>query len=126
MHYKIYSLQEDIVVQSLITFCYMELSRQFTASAEHHNFWELVYVDKGKIEIDTDINRYELDQGNIVFYKPNEFHAGWAIKNTAPNLVVISFECTSPCMSFFEDKLIHLDEDERMILSRLIEEGKES
>jgi AraC-type DNA-binding domain-containing proteins len=126
MNYEMYRLQEDLEINGLITFYYKELTSQLNIEGENHDFWELVYIDKGEIEIYTDTNHYELCQGDIVFYKPNEYHAGRTIKNTAPNLIIISFECISPCMSFFEDKLFRLDEEERLILSKLIKEGTQA
>jgi AraC-type DNA-binding domain-containing proteins len=126
MNYEMYRLQEDLEISGLITFYYKELTSQLNIEGENHDFWELVYIDKGEMEIYTDTNRYELCQGDIVFYKPNEYHAGRTIKNTAPNLIIISFECISPCMSFFEDKLFRLDEEERLILSKLIKEGTQA
>ena len=102
--YERYPLQEELSIRNIITFFYKEFTRQFNSPGEHHDFWEFVYVDKGDIEVFTDTNRYKLSQGDIVFYKPNEFHAGRANNNTAPNLIVVSFEFSSPCMDFFEGK----------------------
>ncbi|HOJ09033.1 MAG TPA: AraC family transcriptional regulator [Clostridiales bacterium] len=118
-----YILQNSLTIDKLITFYYMELTSKFMTRGERHDFWEFVYVDKGEIEILTDSKQYELNQGDIIFYKPNEFHAGRAKNNTNPNLIIISFECSAPCMEFFEGKTFRLDEEERKILSRLIKEG---
>lgn len=123
MVYEKYFLKEEISIQNIITFSYKELTRQFNTTGENHNFWEFVYIDKGAVEIFTDLNRYELSQGDIVFYKPNEFHAGKARENTAPNLIVVSFECDSQSMDFFIGKAFRLAKEEREILSRIVMEG---
>jgi AraC-like DNA-binding protein len=99
------------------------MSRQFYTSGEKHDFWEFVYVDRGELEVFTDSGRHHLTQGDIIFYKPNLFHGGSAINSTAPNLIILSFECTAPCMAFFEDKLFRLQENERLLLSRIVQEG---
>lgn len=121
-----YALRNNLTVDKLITFYYKELTSEFMTRGERHNFWEFVYVDKGKIEILTDSRHCNLSQGDIIFYKPNEFHAGRAIDNASPNLIIISFECHDPCMMFFEDRTFQLDEEERVILSRLIDEGNKA
>lgn len=123
MNYEKYQLREDLVIKNIITFYYMELPRQFNAIGENHDFWEFVYVDKGELEAFTDLNKYELAQGDIVFYKPNEFHRGNAKNATAPNLIIMSFECSSAAMDYFIGKAFRLGKDEREILSRLISEG---
>lgn len=126
MVYEKYRLLEELTIQTIITFYYMETSKHFDTRGEKHDFWEFVYIDKGDVEIFTDSNRFELSQGDIVFYKPNEFHSGRAMNGTALNLIIISFDCTAPCMEFFEGKAFRLAENERIILSHLVREGLEA
>ena len=42
----------------------------------------------------------------------------------APNLVVMSFSCDSPVMSFFEEKVLQISEPERLLLAQIIQEAK--
>lgn len=124
--YEKYPLLVEMSIEKIITFYYMETSKQFYTRGEKHDFWEFVYVDKGEVNVFTDSNRFELSQGDIVFYKPNEFHSGHSRNGGALNLIIISFECTAPCMDFFEGKSFRLEESERMILSQLVREGLEA
>jgi len=101
MVYQRYLLKEELEIRKLITFYYKELPSHYDSPGEKHDFWELVYVDTGEIEIVTDLRTCQLKQGEIVFYKPNEFHGGKALHGTAPNLIIITFECSAPCMEFF-------------------------
>lgn len=123
MSYIKYSLESALPITHIFTFYYMELTKHFYSRGEKHNFWELVYVEKGDVEIVTDLNRYELTQGDIVFYKPNEFHSGRARNGTSPILIILSFECLAKAMKFFEGKSFRLDENERKLLSLLVDEG---
>lgn len=99
------------------------MARDFNTMGEKHDFWEFVYVDKGNVEIYTDSYQAKLSQGDITFYKPNEFHAGRADNNTAPNLFIVSFDCNSPSMEFFNSKTFRVDKEEQMLLSKLRAEG---
>lgn len=127
MEYDRYLLREELVIKNIITFYYKGLTRQYNNTiGENHDFWELVYVDKGEMEAYTDLNKYELSQGDIIFYRPNEFHRGMAKNDTAPNLIIISFDCSSQSMDYFIGKSFRLGKEEREILSRLISEGKEA
>lgn len=90
---------------------------------EKHDFWEFVYVDKGEAEIVADDREYAFTQGDIVFHKPNEFHSLRANNKNAPNLLVISFECKSSAMKFFENKMFNLGDIERNILADVVREG---
>ena len=51
----------------------------------------------------------------------------WTLKatgKTAPSIIVISFSCDSPCMEFFENKILTFSETERSILGRIIAEAR--
>ena len=69
-----------------------------------------------------DTEGYQLEQGEIIFHKPNEFHSVWANGKIAPNLIVVSFVCNSPAMKFFENKILKAGEQEKTILANLIKE----
>ena len=115
-------LEEDIHIDRIYTIHYFEYKSDFHFAGERHNFWEFQCVDKGKAEIETDNGIYHLTSGQLIFHRPNEFHNLIAIGNTAPNIVVVSFECDSPCMKFFEKKLLKLSDSERNLMGMLIAE----
>lgn len=48
-----------------------------------------------------------LKKDEIIFHKPNEFHTVRSNGKVAPNVVVVSFECTSPAMDFFRDRVFY-------------------
>ncbi|RKN64572.1 AraC family transcriptional regulator [Paenibacillus ginsengarvi] len=121
---KQYHLHMEFAIDRLYTFHYYELSRSFYDKGEKHDFWEFVYVDKGEMEVFTDFGRFQLMQGDIVFYAPNVYHCGGA-KN-AVNLIIVSFESKSPSMLFFENRAFRLEKDERSILTELLKEGFEA
>lgn len=118
-----YLLRQELVIDKIITFFYLALRKDYFHPGERHDFWELVYIDKGEIEIITDNNHCVFKQGECVFYKPNEFHMGKAHQAIGPNLIVISFECDSPLMTFFEQKSFRFSDHERDLLCRVVEEG---
>lgn len=123
MDYQAYWLHEDLSVRQIFTFYYLELPSHFQARGEKHDFWEFVYVDKGELTIRADDEEKNLLPGDMVFYAPNSFHAGCAVRETAPNLVVLTFSCVAGCMDFFRGRIFHLDEQERVLVANLIKEG---
>ncbi|MCM3747852.1 AraC family transcriptional regulator [Paenibacillus pasadenensis] len=110
-------------IRSIITMFYFEFGKDYIFSGEKHDFWELVYVDKGEIEVIADSRRYSLQQGSLIFHKPNEFHSLTAIRGKAPNVIVITFDCHSPMMERFADKLFLLNHEQRNAMARIISEG---
>lgn len=123
MAYESYPLRQELVIDRLYSFLYYELDHSFVARGEKHGFWEFVYVDKGQVELIIDERPCWLKPGQLAFYKPHQFHRGRAHNGTAPNLMIVSFDCDSPEMDFFSDRLFNLDERDRDLLSELLQEG---
>lgn len=119
-------LKEEVVVEQLLSFLYMELPKHFQATGEKHDFWEFVYVDKGEFFVITDLGSNLLGQGDMIFYSPNEFHTGHAMGGTAPNLIIMSFVCHSLAIDYFKGRVLHLEQSEQDLLYYLISEGKEA
>lgn len=116
-------LKLEIEVSHLITLHYFEFAKDYIFAGEQHDFWELVYVDAGEIEVTADHNGYVLKQGDIIFHQPNEHHSLWANNRIAPNVIVITFECRSPAMRFFENKTFHLGNGDRNLLASVLKYG---
>lgn len=113
-------------VEKLISVFYMEFSKHFRFEGESHDFWEMAYIDKGEMICTADKKEFVLKSGELVFHKPNEFHAIRSGENSAPNLSVITFECKSRAMKQFEGKIYPLTSEERALLSLLFREGLSS
>jgi len=110
-------------VDKIITMFYMELSKDFYYDGESHDFWEMVYIDKGEMVCTADKSKFTLKSGELTFHKPNEFHNLSGNQNTAPNVNIITFECKSREMRHFEGKIFRLDAEERALFSMLFSEG---
>ena len=117
------SFEKTINVEKIITIFYMEFSKDFHYDGESHDFWEMVYIDKGEMICTADKNRFVLKSGEMTFHKPNEFHNLTGNDDVAPNVSIITFECRSRAMKFFEGKIFKLDPEEKNLLSMLFEEG---
>lgn len=119
-------LNDEFQIDSIITVHYFEFACDYIFEGETHNFWELVYVDKGELEIMADDKGFKLKQGEMIFHKPNEFHNLWANGKIAPNIIVISFECRSKAMKFFENKIVSTGDVVKNLLAQIIKEALEA
>ncbi len=116
-------VRRDLHIHSLVTVHYFEYAKNYRFGGETHPFWELVYVDKGEVDATSDERLYHLTQGDILFHKPNEFHALSANGVKAPNLVVIAFDSDSDAMTCFEHALFKAGEAERELFAKIIAEA---
>lgn len=124
MAYKSTSLRPSVIIKKIKSVHYFEYMSDFTFPGESHDFWEFVCVDKGVIDVVADGKRIPLKRGNILFHRPGEFHNILTNKTIAPNLVVVGFECGSPCMKAFEGKILSVQETETALLAQIIIEAR--
>lgn len=117
-------LTRPITVDRVVTVHYFEYSSSYCFEGESHDFWELLYVDKGEVDVLADGVTHRLGRGALIFHKPGEFHALRSTGTSAPNLVVVSFFCPSPAMDFFSGRITHAGEAERSLLGRIVAEGE--
>ncbi|MGH0052864.1 MAG: helix-turn-helix domain-containing protein [Sphaerochaetaceae bacterium] len=120
------AMKVEIKVTHFVTFHYFAYPHKFIFKGERHNFWELLYVDKGVVFAGTDKGRYQLQQGQIIFHKPNEFHSVECNGIISPCLVVISFACTSPSMKYFENKVLRITQRTKSLMSIILHEAKKN
>lgn len=124
MSYKSVHLQDILTIHDIYSIHYFEYMCDFSFSGESHDFWEFLCVDKGEVNVRAGEKFHVLKKGDIIFHKPNEFHNVKSNGLIAPNLVVMSFSCSSPAMSFFEEKILQISEPERLLLGQIIQEAK--
>ena len=55
-----HGFQNVFRVEKVITFFYMEISKDFHYDGESHDFWEMVYIDKGEMICTADTNQFTL------------------------------------------------------------------
>ena len=122
-NYTRIEFEKVIRVDAIITLFYMELSKSFCYEGERHNFWEMVYIDKGEMICTADKNRFVLKSGEMTFHQPNEFHNLSGNNAVAPNISIVTFACDSPAMEYFSGKIFRLTAEEKSLLSMLFSEG---
>ena len=112
-----------INITEIVTIHYYEFDKNFIFQGESHDFWEIVYVDSGTVEIVRDGEAILLRQGEIVFHKPNEFHS---IKSyhSSPNFFVITFVSKSSMMRYFEKFKGVLNIHLKPLISSIIREAE--
>lgn len=92
MYYVMQPLTESICINSIVSIHYFEYSKDFTYDGESHPFWELVYVDRGVIDILAGDERKTVSQGEIVFHAPDEFHTIICNGKDVANTAIITFD----------------------------------
>lgn len=121
--HKLYNL---ISVNKIITIHYFEFEKSFKSKGESHDFWELVYAEKESVLCTADGNQVRLNEGEILFHKPNEFHTLSANEKNAPNVIILSFVCKSEAIKFFENKKFALSPQMVKFIYSILDEGRKT
>ncbi len=116
-------LQNVINISKIVTVHYYEFDKNFIFNGESHDFWEMVYIDKGRVQVRNDEEELILSQGEIIFHRPNEFHSIKAL-NSAPNFFVVSFVCNSPLTVYLEKYHTVLNKTLHGFISSIIKEAE--
>ena len=122
-NYSKYTVQKTLQVDALCSIHYFEFNDSFKDVMETHEAWEMVYIDRGECEIIADDNVFILKQGEIFFHKPHQSHMLRVIKGICPNVFIITFESSSPSMSYFNDKKLTADILTKQHISAIIHEA---
>lgn len=124
MQYKLITPHVQLEVKSIATLFYMEYDKNFSFAGEKHDFWELVYCDRGEVYIIRGEEELVLRKGMIAFHEPGEFHAVVANRKVSPSLIIISFECENPAILNLSKKLFTLDDNEQKLLAKVLTEAQ--
>ena len=116
-------LRDEISISELVTLHYFEFSKDYRFGGESHDFWELVYVDRGELNAVTREKSRILKSGQMIFHKPGEWHALEADGVNASEAVIISFYCSSSALEKVNDRIFELGNRERTLLSEIIKEA---
>lgn len=114
---------DSFKAQNLTTLFYTEISKDFSYGGESHNFWEMVYIDKGEMICTAGKKQFILKSGELTFHKPEEYHNLSGNGRNNSYISVLTFDCFGEEMDYFEGKIFRLNAEEKTILSMLFSEG---
>ena len=124
MYYKPTTPYNTLEIKSIYTIHYFEYHKDFSFSGEQHDFWELMYVDRGEITATTKDKSFNLKQNQLMIFSPGEFHSIHANNITAPNTIIVSFDCNSKCLDALKKQIFYINEHMRSMLAGIVREAK--
>ena len=109
-------------ITRIVTIHCFDLAPKYLYKGESHDFWEIVYVDRGEIGLHAGEEYHRLKQGEMVFHQPNEFHNIECDGVHGASVFIITFDCHSPAMQFFCGRIVKVPKTLLTLVKLLIEE----
>ena len=124
MEFITHPIKREIEIEGFNSIYYFEFGKDFSHPPERHDFWEMLYVDSGKINALTEGIGSTVTQGQLIFNKPMELHAHISNKVDPNNMLIITFTTHSPAMQFFDRKVFNLGKTEKTLISLITRAAK--
>ena len=113
--------KELVTITQLFSLFWIHYDKSFRYLGESHDFWECLYVIRGAVSVSADERVYNLNEGDLIFHKPLEFHKFNIDHEEGADILVFSFSMTGPLCTYFKDKVFRLSAQQKNILTALRE-----
>ena len=98
-------IPEVIRVRTINSIYRLSLSDASTRG-DIHDFYEIVYVEKGEFSVLVDGIAHEIPAGALFIYAPNAYHAVNVERSVNAIVDIVSFDCISPAMQALGNRLL--------------------
>ena len=124
MSCKSITIKQELNIDNIISIRYFKSANDFTFEEVSYDFWECLFVMKGSVNAVMDSVTHTLKKDAVLFFPPNGSHHIYTNKTFDSSLLMIGFECISPAMDFFRNKILETGPSEQMLLNNIIKEAK--
>ncbi len=124
MEFKLKPFKIQLTVSRIANIHYFEFTHNYNTKGDRHAFCELVYVDSGALHIRADNFCGALTENQMILHGANETHSLACPDDSAPNVIIIGFECESDALTPFSRRAVTLSEPLKRLLAEIIREGR--
>lgn len=124
MEFKLKPFKIQLTVSRIANIHYFEFTHNYNTKGDRHAFCELVYVDSGALHIRADNFCGALTENQMILHGANETHSLACPDDSAPNVIIIGFECECEALAPFSRRAVTLSEPLKRLLAEIIREGR--
>ena len=124
MEYVTKKLYDTLSVTGIVNLHFFTFGNDFTTEGERHPFYELVYVNAGKLCISSEDYRGELSRGQMIIHRAGEEHSLTCAEDSEPSVIIIGFECDSREIDAFSASPLTLGDSAIKRLAEIVKEGR--
>ena len=124
MKYVSKKLSESISVTGIVNLHFFEFDNDFTTEGERHPFYELVFVNSGRLYISSEDYTGWLTSDQMLIHRADTVHSLSCRAGNEPTVIIIGFECSSGEIDLFSKTPTDLDDAEVKKLAEIVKEGR--
>ena len=121
--YVNYHVKKVVSVKNLVTIEYLVLPADFHYPEECHSFYEIAFVDDGKIRLFVDGEENLLKQGDFFLIPPELPHFYSAIDGCSATVFIACFSCKSDFLDMIQGKSV-ADKELKRLIADVVTEAK--
>ena len=111
-------------VDGIVSIHYFEYTGSFRYHGEKHDFWELIFCDKGPIIITAGNEDLTLNAGEFYIHPPSQFHSVRTDGTHSASSVILSFTGNIPPLYAVADRVMQADSYLREALFAILREAR--
>lgn len=110
----------SILLKEIFGYYYQVRNTNYSFPGEKHNFWELTFIDNGKLDTTVDGEAYELQEMDLILYAPNQFHTQFNSSAQSCSYLTILFDMELPDDFLVTNRVYHAHRDIHRALNDFI------
>ncbi len=124
-NYYTYTIKKIITIQHLVTIEYLDIDSGFSFPEESHDFYEFIYVEKGRISCKTENDTIVISKNELYLIPAGLSHYYFADhKNYEPTTIfIVCFRSKSTIISTIKG-IISVDPEIKELIAKILSEAK--
>ncbi len=118
MEYQFIPVKRLIAIDCFMSCFERSMEENYVFNGEMHDFWEVMYVEEGRLCVSADENVMILNANDIIFHKPMELHKFNTEERS--KIFVISFMLSGQLRKKLENSSLTLSDRQREMLYDII------
>lgn len=124
VNYIMKKLSDAITVTGIVNLHFFEFKKDFSTKNEKHPFYELLFVNKGKIHVSSDDYTGVVSKNEMIIHRANTLHSLSCESDSEPSVIIIGFGCNSSAINCFSKAPLILGESKIKKLAEIVKEGR--
>ncbi|MBE6595498.1 MAG: hypothetical protein E7644_06835, partial [Ruminococcaceae bacterium] len=101
MKYVSKALEQTLSVTGIVNLHFFEFSGDFATEGERHPFYELIFVNSGRMLVLSEDYTGYLSKHQMILHRPNAEHSLKCDAGGVPGVIIIGFEANSTILDEF-------------------------